>query len=129
MFNVNEIRKDFPILKTKTNSGNDLIYFDNSAIVQIKSDDSPVTQADLLSEKLIRSRIVENYPEYGILSEETEDNLVRLDKDYVWIVDPIDGTKDYVNKTIFKAVGILAVLLEFFGEIVVFYNHFKFSSS
>ena len=31
MFNVNEIRKDFPILKTKTNSGNDLIYFDNSA--------------------------------------------------------------------------------------------------
>ena len=31
MFNVYEIRKDFPILKTKTNSGNDLIYFDNSA--------------------------------------------------------------------------------------------------
>ena len=59
------------------------IYFDNSAIVQIKSDDSPVTQADLLSEKLIRSRIIENYPEYGILSEETEDKLVRLDKDYV----------------------------------------------
>ena len=54
------------------------IYFDNSAIVQIKSDDSPVTQADLLSEKLIRERIGEAYPTYGILSEETEDNLERL---------------------------------------------------
>ena len=92
------------------------IYFDNSAIVQIKSDDSPVTQADLLSEKLIRSRIIENYPEYGILSEETEDNLIRLSKDYVWIVDPIDGTKDYVERT---GEFTINIALSYKGEIVV----------
>lgn len=92
------------------------IYFDNSAIVQIKSDDSPVTQADLLSEKLIRSRIVENYPDYGILSEETEDNPIRLSKDYVWIVDPIDGTKDYVERT---GEFTINIALSYKGEIVV----------
>ena len=54
------------------------IYFDNSAIVQIKADDSPVTQADLMSEKLIRSRIIAEYPEYGILSEETSVNFSVL---------------------------------------------------
>ena len=91
------------------------IYFDNSAIVQIKSDDSPVTQADLLSEKLIRSRIIENYPEYGILSEETEDNLIRLNKDYVWIVDPIDGTKDYVERT---GEFTINIALSYKGEIL-----------
>ena len=92
------------------------IYFDNSAIVQIKSDDSPVTQADLLSEKFIRERISEAYPTYGILSEETEDNFERLNKDYVWIVDPIDGTKDYVERT---GEFTINIALSYKGEIVV----------
>lgn len=92
------------------------IYDDHSAIVQIKNDNSPVTQADLLSEAYIRKSIIEAYPEHGILSEETEDDLSRLSKDYVWIVDPIDGTKDYVERT---GEFTINIALSYKQEIVV----------
>ena len=62
-----------------------------------KFDNSPVTEADIESNKIIYKIIsTSNYP---ILSEETEDNKKRLEKETVWIVDPLDGTSDFINKT------------------------------
>ena len=66
--------------------------------VEIKSDNSPVTEADKLADKLIREFLHSCYPTYSFLTEESEDDKSRLNNDYVWIVDPVDGTKDFVAK-------------------------------
>ena len=65
--------------------------------INIKNDNSEVTNADIASEKLIREELHKHFPTYAILSEETTDDLSRIDNDYCWIVDPLDGTKDYVE--------------------------------
>ena len=62
-----------------------------------KSDDSPVTDADLKSNKVI-NEILSN-TKYSILSEEDVDDQSRLSKDMIWIVDPLDGTSDFIDKT------------------------------
>lgn len=92
------------------------IYNDNSAVVTIKSDNSPVTQADLQSDEYIRTELKKHFPDYGFLTEETEDDLGRINKDFVWIIDPIDGTKDFIYKTDEFAINIA---LSYQGEIVV----------
>ena len=66
--------------------------------VEIKSDNSPVTLADKTADKMIREYLSNLFPNYAFLTEESEDNLSRLENDYVWIVDPVDGTKDFVAK-------------------------------
>lgn len=66
--------------------------------VEIKSDKSPVTEADKQADKLIREVLHKAYPTYAFLTEESEDHKERLNNDYVWVVDPVDGTKDFVAK-------------------------------
>jgi 3'(2'), 5'-bisphosphate nucleotidase len=63
----------------------------------IKKDRSFVTNADFLSEKIILKGL-KKY-NHVILSEETKDDLSRLKKEKIWIIDPLDGTNDFVNKT------------------------------
>lgn len=62
-----------------------------------KSDGSPVTEADLAVDKLLKARLHDARPDYGWLSEETPDSADRLSKSKVWIVDPIDGTRAFAN--------------------------------
>ena len=62
-----------------------------------KSDDSPVTDADLKSNKIINEILSDT--KYSILSEEDTDDQSRLSKDMIWIVDPLDGTSDFIDKT------------------------------
>ncbi|NCA97229.1 MAG: 3'(2'),5'-bisphosphate nucleotidase CysQ [Bacteroidia bacterium] len=66
--------------------------------VEIKEDDSPVTLADKTADELIRRVIAQAYPTHAFLTEESSDDKSRLQNDYVWIVDPVDGTKDFVDK-------------------------------
>ena len=66
--------------------------------VEIKDDNSPVTLADKNADRVIREYLHERYPDYAFLTEESTDNKDRLNNDYVWIVDPVDGTKDFVAK-------------------------------
>lgn len=91
------------------------IYHDDFTI-NLKSDNSEVTNADISSEKIIRNHLINNFPEYSILSEETTDSLDRLNNDYCFIVDPLDGTKDFVNKTDNFAINIA---LAYKNEIVL----------
>ena len=60
--------------------------------------DGPVTDADRLADRIILERLRERYrpPEFGYLTEESEDDLNRLACPHVWIVDPIDGTEDFI---------------------------------
>jgi len=64
-----------------------------------KHDDSPVTLADKKADKIIRMILKEAFPDYALLSEESVDDLYRRDYDYCWIIDPVDGTKEFVQKT------------------------------
>jgi len=62
-----------------------------------KGHDNPVTQADLEADRAIKKRLRDPFPEYGWLSEETVDNDARLKRRRVWIVDPLDGTKEFIK--------------------------------
>ncbi|MFK7801035.1 MAG: 3'(2'),5'-bisphosphate nucleotidase CysQ [Anaerolineae bacterium] len=64
--------------------------------VEEKSPDNPVTEADKAADTYLKSALLSLLPEAGWLSEETVDNPERLEKELVWIVDPLDGTKEFV---------------------------------
>ena len=66
--------------------------------VEIKSDDSPVTEADKRADIIIKDYLSKKFPNYAFLTEESTDDGSRLENDYVFIVDPVDGTKDFVVK-------------------------------
>jgi len=61
------------------------------------ADYDPITSADLEADACLREILHGTYPEYGWLSEETVDSPERLERSTVWIVDPIDGTKEFVS--------------------------------
>jgi 3'(2'), 5'-bisphosphate nucleotidase len=63
----------------------------------MKNDDSPITIADLKSNNIIKEILSKTG--YAILSEEDSDDKKRLQEHRVWIVDPLDGTTDFVNRT------------------------------
>ena len=62
-----------------------------------KSDNSPITEADLKSNEIIRKTL--SRTPHMILSEEEDDDKRRLDEEVVWIVDPLDGTSDFIDRT------------------------------
>ncbi len=74
--------------------------------VTYKGIDDPVTQADLEADALIRAGLQAAFPLDGLLSEETTDDLERLNFERVWIVDPIDGTSSYAAGREHFAVSI-----------------------
>lgn len=73
------------------------IYATDFAVTH-KSDDSPLTQADKEANELIVSGLSRAFPDYAILSEESQDDLSRLHNDLCFIVDPLDGTKEFVSR-------------------------------
>jgi len=60
-------------------------------------DAGPVTEADLAVDALLRDRLTAARPDYGWLSEETPDNPDRLTRKRVFIIDPIDGTRSFIE--------------------------------
>ena len=69
-------------------------YFRTSLSVDNKSDESPVTIADKNTELKIRSMIEKEYPDHGILGEEFDS--INSDAEFIWVIDPIDGTRSYI---------------------------------
>jgi len=83
-------------------------YFANPAlVVETKRDSSPVTAADRGAEELMRARIAHRFPGHGIIGEEFGDD--RPDAEWVWVLDPIDGTKSFM--TACPLFGTLIALL------------------
>jgi histidinol phosphatase-like enzyme (inositol monophosphatase family) len=70
-------------------------YFRSGLVVDDKSDQSPVTIADREAESAMRALLGEHVPEHGVFGE--EHGAVRTDAEYVWVLDPIDGTKAYIT--------------------------------
>ena len=86
------------IIDAVTNAGEKIleIYKDDFQVGK-KDDNSPITQADLESNKIIKESLLRT--KIPILSEEDTDDKSRVASDKIWIVDPLDGTQDFVNKT------------------------------
>jgi inositol-phosphate phosphatase/L-galactose 1-phosphate phosphatase/histidinol-phosphatase len=70
-------------------------YFRAGIGIEIKPDKSPVTIADKETEAAIRKLIEARYPEHGVIGEEY--GADRPDAEFVWILDPIDGTKSFIS--------------------------------
>tara|TARA_B100001059_G_C17815643_1_gene575045 strand:- start:748 stop:1533 length:786 start_codon:yes stop_codon:yes gene_type:complete len=79
-------------------------YFRSNFTVSVKADKTPVTQADIECEEAIRDLILKAFPEHGFYGEETgQDNI---DAEYLWLIDPIDGTKGFVRQYPFFSTQI-----------------------
>ncbi len=74
-----------------------LNYFKADYEVRDKGFHNPVTTADYASNHYLEERLRESFPTYGWLSEETADTRDRLSKERVWVVDPLDGTKEFIE--------------------------------
>ena len=74
--------------------------------VEWKGHDDPVTAADHAANKFIVAELRRHFPDDGILSEEATDDPVRLNKARVWLVDPMDGTKQFIER-----IGEFAVMI------------------
>lgn len=71
-------------------------FYQSNLAVTIKADKTPVTKADVETEKVIRAIIETKFPTHGFHGEETGSKA--LEAEYVWLVDPIDGTKAFVRE-------------------------------
>ena len=72
-----------------------LPHYGIDVAVEHKSDDTPVTLADKNAEKVIRERIKDRFPEHGIIGEEYGSE--NENNEFVWVLDPIDGTKSFIS--------------------------------
>jgi len=95
-----------------------LDYQRRGVTAEMKDDESPVTAADKACEKLIVEQILRAFPEDGVLGEEGANRESRNGRK--WIIDPIDGTRDFV-----RGIPLWAVLigLEQDGEVVAGVAH------
>ena len=92
--------------------------------VREKSKNNPVTTADLEANRIIHEKVQECFPADGWLSEEDQDNSRRLALSRVWVVDPIDGTKEFIEGIPQFAISI-AFVVDGRPEVAVVYNPAK----
>jgi myo-inositol-1(or 4)-monophosphatase len=72
-------------------------YYERGVRVAEKGPDNPVTRADLEANACIQALVGAAFPDDGWLSEETADSQERLGRRRVWVVDPLDGTKEFIQ--------------------------------
>lgn len=77
-----------------------LDHYDRPLKIEQKADADdlePVTQADKIANEIIVKRLAREFPGHGILAEESIDTAHRLDKQRVWMIDPLDGTNGFID--------------------------------
>lgn len=86
-----------------------LSYYTSRYAIRYKGGGSPVTPADLEANAVLREALLGAFPESGWLSEESSDGGERLRKEWVWIVDPMDGTMEFIEGIDEFAVSVALV--------------------
>ena len=89
-------------------------YYQKNPSVRLKPDDSPVTEADVRAEEVIRATLAKAFPSYGFYGEETGRHAMEAEN--IWLVDPIDGTKSFVREEPFFSTQIALMRA---GELVL----------
>lgn len=108
-------------LKLLANNSSEIIkiYFRTKVNIESKKDFSPVTIADKKAEELMRELIMKEFPDHGIIGEEFGN--VNEDAEYVWVLDPIDGTKSFISGAL--SFGTLIALLKNGQPVIGVINH------
>ncbi len=117
MNNADSIKDDLALMRQATREAGELalgFFGDQSNSAWRKEDGSSVSDADIAVDQLLHERLLAARPDYGWLSEETEDDQKRLEKSRVWIVDPIDGTRAFLKN---KPHWLVSVALFVEGEV------------
>jgi myo-inositol-1(or 4)-monophosphatase len=97
---ANEFASELALAKKAARAAGDILrshWQKGGYQIESKGHDNPVTQADLEADRALKKILHEPFPEYGWLSEETADSGARLECRRVWIVDPLDGTKEFIK--------------------------------
>jgi len=82
-------------------------HFRSRVSIEAKVDGSPVTEIDIALEARLRERIHARFPEHGVIGE--EGGAERVDADWVWVLDPIDGTQSFIlgKPTFASLIGLM----------------------
>lgn len=91
-------------------------WFRTELEVRLKDPDQPVTEADLEADAILANRLMAGRADYGWLSEESVDRPDRLARERVWVVDPLDGTRSFIEGYREFAVSVALAVA---GEAVV----------
>lgn len=74
------------------------VYESGDFGIEAKSDDSPLTLADKAANRIIVDMLQREFPDHAVLSEEEKDDLRRLENDLCFVVDPLDGTREFIKR-------------------------------
>lgn len=98
------------LLQAVQEAGKSIIDLQQSGFsVTRKANNELLTQADTLANDILKKQLTAHFPEYGWLSEESVDDPARLTCERVWVVDPIDGTKEYAQGIPEYAISVALV--------------------
>ncbi len=99
MIEISSFHKEYETARATVREAGEIArgYFQADFEKWDKGNDDPVTQADIEIDHFLREQLLQAHPDFGWLSEETDDDPVRLGKRHVWVVDPIDGTRAFIK--------------------------------
>lgn len=80
-------------------AGAAILPYHGTVTAWMKPGNTPVTEADLAANEIILAALERAFPEDAILSEESADSTDRLGRRRLWVVDPLDGTREFLNRT------------------------------
>lgn len=80
-------------------AGKKILSLHGDSAAEKKPDESLITRADMASDEVISERIKRSFPKHALVSEERYEDSRRFCAEYTWIVDPLDGTRDFVKQT------------------------------
>ena len=90
------------VIKVSKDAGESIldIYNDSNSVFELKEDKSPLTTADLASHKIILNGLSKLTPDLPVISEEASDVpfSVRSKWEKYWLIDPLDGTKEFIKR-------------------------------
>ncbi len=100
MSGSHNIEEDFTLLKKTVQQAGEIAleHFAGSPESELKDDGSPVSEADLAVDHFLRQTLLSARGDYGWVSEESAEDPERRDKELVWVVDPIDGTRAFLKR-------------------------------
>ncbi len=110
-----------PFLKLLADESSAIIkrYFRTDLAIESKKDESPVTIADKKAEEILRKLITKEFPDHGIIGEEFGNE--NSNAEFVWVLDPIDGTKSFISGAL--SFGTLIALLKNGKPFIGVINH------
>jgi|TARA_B110001452_G_scaffold38369_1_gene29325 3'(2'), 5'-bisphosphate nucleotidase len=136
--NIEEAKKiTYSLIDTFNRAGNIALSLRDAGLIkEIKSDNTPVTNGDIEVNKILIKKISEITPNISIVSEENSENKNKKNLKNFWLIDPIDGTKDYIsNKDEFTLNAALIIdkkpvigIINAPGKKRIFYSYAKSNS-